>query len=458
MAGPMIGMLNQIGGAMFSPQVGQALGGLAGEVISASDLGFPLTPPAGRAVPTPRSSPRASRLRGRRAALPGAARVRPPAALPARAVAARPHHRRDRGLRPRHHDRHLQDRGGSGLDPSNMEAMQEALDGGLFDPEQTPPQKAALTGWRPRSPWSRAGSTRSSARPPPSGCPTRQAARGGPPPPRHRRTRRGDVRHAGRARAAAAPAARRLRAVGPLRSRQGAEARDAVWAHPDLLPDGRRPRRPAGLPRGPRGGRRAERRGVRRRALRACWTRSPAAPTTSTGVTRRERAVRRRGRRAQRWPAPSPSRTAARGVRRAPRAHPDGLRACHPDHLTASALVSRRPHQVLLNLHRKSRWVPVRRPLRAGRRHPGRGRAARGHRGVRRRRARARRRRRSSTARRTVLRPARPSPPPRRPLRGGAPGRRARVSDESLDVGWWPVDALPTDEPDMHDLSTRAGG
>ncbi|MGZ4760664.1 MAG: zinc-dependent metalloprotease, partial [Acidimicrobiales bacterium] len=39
MAGPLLGILGQAGGAMFGSQVGQALGGLAGEVLSASDIG-----------------------------------------------------------------------------------------------------------------------------------------------------------------------------------------------------------------------------------------------------------------------------------------------------------------------------------------------------------------------------------------------------------------------------------
>ncbi|MGH3362015.1 MAG: zinc-dependent metalloprotease, partial [Nocardioides sp.] len=49
MAGPLLGMLGQAGGAMFGTQVGQALGGLAGEVLTASDIGLPLGP-AGKAA------------------------------------------------------------------------------------------------------------------------------------------------------------------------------------------------------------------------------------------------------------------------------------------------------------------------------------------------------------------------------------------------------------------------
>jgi 8-oxo-dGTP pyrophosphatase MutT (NUDIX family) len=35
-------------------------------------------------------------------------------------------------------------------------------------------------------------------------------------------------------------------------------------------------------------------------------------------------------------------------------------------------------------------------------------------------------------------------------------GAAPAVSDESLDVRWWPVDALPTDDRDMHELVARA--
>ena len=56
-------MLGQVGGAMFGTQVGQALGGLAGEVLTASDIGLPLGP-AGKAALLPDQhrprSPRAS--------------------------------------------------------------------------------------------------------------------------------------------------------------------------------------------------------------------------------------------------------------------------------------------------------------------------------------------------------------------------------------------------------------
>src|SRR6478752_10610831 len=52
MAGPLIGMIGKAGGAMFGSQVGAALGGLAGEVLTASDIGLPLGP-AGKAALVP---------------------------------------------------------------------------------------------------------------------------------------------------------------------------------------------------------------------------------------------------------------------------------------------------------------------------------------------------------------------------------------------------------------------
>jgi putative hydrolase len=43
MLGPMMGMLGQVGGMLFGTQVGQALGALASDVVSAGEVGLPLT-------------------------------------------------------------------------------------------------------------------------------------------------------------------------------------------------------------------------------------------------------------------------------------------------------------------------------------------------------------------------------------------------------------------------------
>ncbi|WP_460866527.1 zinc-dependent metalloprotease [Rhodococcus aerolatus] len=52
LAGPMIGMMGQMGGLAFGSQLGQALGQLAGEVLSSTDVGLPLGP-AGTAALLP---------------------------------------------------------------------------------------------------------------------------------------------------------------------------------------------------------------------------------------------------------------------------------------------------------------------------------------------------------------------------------------------------------------------
>ena len=96
------------------------------------------------------------------------------------------------------------------IDPSNPEALNEALSGAaLFQPEDTPEQKAALArletvlalveGWV---------ATVVATRPQRPAAAGRRARRGDQAPPRHRRAGRADVRHAGRPGTAAAPAAR----------------------------------------------------------------------------------------------------------------------------------------------------------------------------------------------------------------------------------------------------------
>src|SRR5690606_24400834 len=50
MAGPLMGMLNQAGGAMFGQQVGQAVAGLAAEVLDSTDVGLPFGPEGVAAV------------------------------------------------------------------------------------------------------------------------------------------------------------------------------------------------------------------------------------------------------------------------------------------------------------------------------------------------------------------------------------------------------------------------
>ena len=163
------------------------------------------------------------------------------------------------------------------------------------------------------------------------------------------------------------------------------------------------------------------------------------------------------------WPAPDQAQESLRATyvghlrRRA-----DGLeRACFPDHVTAGALVlSHDGRQVLLNLHRKARrWFAF-----GGHLEPG-----------------------DSTLAGAALREGTeesglpdlavdPVPvhlslhevgfcDPRGTVRHLDVRFLARlgetsepvVSDESLDLRWFPVDDVPTDEPDMLDLIRLAG-
>ena len=142
--------------------------------------------------------------------------------------------------------------------PANPAALQEALQGGLFEPQDTPAQQAALSrlevtlalveGWVDE-----VVGQATAERMPTAG----QAGRGGTPPPRRGRAGRGDLRLAGRAGAAAAPAARRLDAVGVAADPAGHRGPRRRLDAPRPAADRRRPRRPARLPRGRRARRRS---------------------------------------------------------------------------------------------------------------------------------------------------------------------------------------------------------
>ena len=162
------------------------------------------------------------------------------------------------------------------------------------------------------------------------------------------------------------------------------------------------------------------------------------------------------------WTAPSAEQEALRADYLAHlAAHPDGVwRSCLPDHLTAGALVlSHDRRQVLLNLHRKARrWFHFGGHLEAG----------------------------DDTLAGAALREATEEsgiaglvvePEPlhlsRHAVEFCDPSGTVRhldvrflarvaadttpvVSEESVDVRWWPVDALPTAEPDMVEMVALA--
>ncbi|PRH79788.1 hydrolase [Streptomyces solincola] len=148
MAGPLIGMMRSMGGAMFGQQIGQAVGTLAGEVVGSTDVGLPLGP-AGKAALLPLNVAAFGKDLGVSEeevrlylALREAAHQRLFAHVPwLRAHLFGAVEGYARGIEV---DTSKLEDAVSGLDPSNPEQLQEALQQGMFQPEDTPEQKAAL--------------------------------------------------------------------------------------------------------------------------------------------------------------------------------------------------------------------------------------------------------------------------------------------------------------------------
>ena len=274
MAGPLIGMIGKAGGAMFGSQVGAALGGLAGEVLTASDIGLPLGP-AGKAALVPHNIEEFAEgldVTDDDVLLYLSLREAAHQRLFAHVPWLRQHlisSVEDFGRGVTIDISGIEQAMGQ-LDPTNMEAIQEALQGGLFEPQQTPEQKAALVrlettlalveGWVDEV----VGQATAERMPAAD-----QDAGGDPSPPGRRWTGGGDLRRARRPRAAAPPAARRLDAVGLAALAPGQGGPRRGLGPPRPAAHRRRPRRPAGLPRGPARGRRAQRRGLRQGDRRA---------------------------------------------------------------------------------------------------------------------------------------------------------------------------------------------
>lgn len=242
MAGPLMGLLGQAGGAMFGTQVGQALSGLAGEVLTGSDIGLPLGP-TGKAALLPTNIKNFSEGLDvpdedvlLYLALREAAHQRLFAHVPWLAghlIAAVEDYGRGTTI-----DMSKIENAISGIDPSNPAAIQEALEGGLFEPEKTPAQEAALVrletvlalveGWVDEVVGQATGTRM------PNAAKLQEIVR-------RRRAAGGPAEATFAALVGLELRPRRLRDAsalwGSLRSRKGPEARDAVWAHPDLLPN-----------------------------------------------------------------------------------------------------------------------------------------------------------------------------------------------------------------------------
>src|SRR5215475_10044153 len=147
-AGPLAGVMNQVGGLMFGAQVGQGLAGLAQEVVSSTDVGLPLGP-AGTAALLPEN-----------VAAFGEGLERPLNEVRLYLALREAGHHRLFGHVPWLRQRLLDtvdayargitvdtsaiERAVAQIDPTNPESLQEVMQGGLFEPQTTPEQNAAL--------------------------------------------------------------------------------------------------------------------------------------------------------------------------------------------------------------------------------------------------------------------------------------------------------------------------
>lgn len=147
-AGPLIGMMRSMGGAMFGQQIGQAIGVLAGEVVGSTDIGLPLGP-VGKAALLPLNIEAFGKDLGvpkdevrLYLALREAAHQRLFTHVPwLRSHIFGTVEGYARGIKV--DTSKLEDIVGQ-FDPQNPEELQEALQQGMFQPEDTPEQKAAL--------------------------------------------------------------------------------------------------------------------------------------------------------------------------------------------------------------------------------------------------------------------------------------------------------------------------
>jgi putative hydrolase len=239
--GPMSSMVSALGGALFGGQLGQALGSLAGEVLSAGDIGLPLGP-AGEAALVPANI--ASYGEGLTqdldevrlyVALREAAHQRLFGHVPwlrghvlgaVEAYAA--------GIRV---NREAIEEAMGQVDPANPESMQQLALEGIFTPDDTPAQQAALSrletilalieGWVCHVVDTAVGDRL------PNAVALGEAFR-------RRRAAGGPAEQTFAALVGLELRPRRLREAtalwAALTEHRGIAGRDAIWGHPDLLP------------------------------------------------------------------------------------------------------------------------------------------------------------------------------------------------------------------------------
>jgi putative hydrolase len=241
MLAPMMNMVSQLGATAFAYQLGQALSALAKEVVSSTDVGIPLAPAGTRAL-IPRNIAEFADGLGLDArdimlffALRESAHQRlfdHVAWLRPRLISAVEEYAKYMDV-----NMNMLGEQFNGIDISNPEALQEIMSSGVLEPEDTPEQRAAVTrletllalieGWVDDTVTEAVGDRLASL-------------------PQLRETM-------GRRRATGGPAeltfstlvGMQLRprsfreahtVFAAIRAKSGVQSKDALWAHPDLLP------------------------------------------------------------------------------------------------------------------------------------------------------------------------------------------------------------------------------
>ncbi|WP_081511907.1 zinc-dependent metalloprotease [Nocardia donostiensis] len=245
LAGPMMGMLGQMGGLAFGSQLGQALGQLAKEVLTSTDIGLPLGPVGTAALLPAAVSEFSSGLEQPESEIMVFLAARE--AAHQRLFAHVPWLRQQvlgavadyaRGIKM---DFSALEEAAQNIDPMSLtdpSKLEEILSQGTFEPQTTPEQKQALErletllalieGWVQVVVADAVGD-----RLPGAGALAETL--------RRRRATGGPAEHTFATLVGLELRPRKLREAAALWRRltddAGLEARDGVWAHPDLLPD-----------------------------------------------------------------------------------------------------------------------------------------------------------------------------------------------------------------------------
>jgi putative hydrolase len=240
MMGGASSMLQNMGGAIFGMQLGQAIGALSADVVSSTDIGVPLADLEMALLPTNVAS------FGEGLSLPEndirlflAVREAAHARLFVQVPWLRGHllgaiEAYARGI---HIDTSRIEELARDLDPGNPEGIQEALSQGVFMPQRTPAQDQALekleTALALVEGWVDELTAAATENVLPSAAALRETVR-------RRRATGGPAEHAFASLVGLELRPRRLRDAATLwaalKEERGVEGRDAIWHHPDLLP------------------------------------------------------------------------------------------------------------------------------------------------------------------------------------------------------------------------------